>query len=133
MNVPSWQFLVFVLAGALVFNLGCARRWRDVARPRRRRDTGLARHWRSIGLARHWRDAVWLVLNLAFVWSFSHAILPLLPLAGFLALGYACIAVAGSGRQWAAPAAILLVLAVFLWLRRYTPSSPMPCCCHRAR
>jgi D-alanyl-lipoteichoic acid acyltransferase DltB (MBOAT superfamily) len=110
MNVPSWQFLVFVLAGALVFNIGSARRWRDI---------GSARRWRATESARHWHDAVWLVMNLAFVWSFSHAILPLLPLAGFLALGYGCVAAAGSGRRWAAPASILLVLAVFLWLKRY--------------
>jgi D-alanyl-lipoteichoic acid acyltransferase DltB (MBOAT superfamily) len=58
-------------------------------------------------------------MNLAFVWSFSHAILPLLPLAGFLALGYGCVTAAGSGRRWATPASILLVLAVFLWLKRY--------------
>jgi alginate O-acetyltransferase complex protein AlgI len=93
MNVPSWQFLAFVLIGAAVFNAGSAR-------------------W--------WRSAVWLVLNLAFVWSFSHAILPLAPLAGFLALGYGCLAAAGSGRTWAAPASIILVLAVFVWLKRYS-------------
>src|SRR5271165_4823322 len=43
-NVPSWHFLLLVLLGAVVFNTGSARRW---------------------------RDAVWLVLNLSFVWSFE--------------------------------------------------------------
>jgi D-alanyl-lipoteichoic acid acyltransferase DltB (MBOAT superfamily) len=93
MNVPSWQFLAFVLIGAAVFNARSA-------------------PW--------WRSAVWLVLNLAFVFSFAHAVLPLLPLAGFLALGYGCLAAAGSGRKWAAPASIVLVLAVFVWLKRYS-------------
>nr|WP_294501295.1 MBOAT family O-acyltransferase [uncultured Rhodopila sp.] len=93
MNVPSWQFLAFVLVGAAVFNAGSARTW---------------------------RSAVWLVLNLAFVWSFSQAVLPLAPLAGFLAIGYGCLAAAGSGRKWAAPASIVLVLAVFVWLKRYS-------------
>jgi hypothetical protein len=57
--VPSWQFLVFALAGAAAFNISSANRW---------------------------RNAVWLVLNLTFVSSFVGAIGPLLPLAGFLAL-----------------------------------------------
>jgi alginate O-acetyltransferase complex protein AlgI len=128
MSVPSWQFLLFVLVGALVFNIGAARWWRDSGLAHQWRNSGLARRWRDADPARHWRkivpacrwhDAVWLVMNLAFVWSFSHAILPLLPLAGFLALGYGCIAFAGSGRRWAAPAAIVLVLAMFLWIKRY--------------
>jgi alginate O-acetyltransferase complex protein AlgI len=93
MIVPSWQFLVFVLAGAAVFN-AVAARW--------------------------WREAVWLVLNLAFVWSFSGAILPLLPLAGFLAVGYLCIGAARSGSRIAAPLAIVAVLALFIWLKRYS-------------
>ena len=47
MTVPSWQFLVFALAGAVAFNLMPAR-------------------W--------WRSTVWLVLNLTFVWSFARYI-----------------------------------------------------------
>jgi alginate O-acetyltransferase complex protein AlgI len=91
MNVPSGQFLIFVLAGAAVFNAWSAPRW---------------------------REAVWLALNLAFAWSFSHAITPLLPLAGFLARGY-CGAEAAR-RQWAPRFAIVLVLAAFAWLKRYS-------------
>ena len=96
MTVPSWQFLVFVLVGAAVFNLVSAR-------------------W--------WHEAVWLVLNLAFVWSFSHALGPLLPLAGFLALGFLALGFLGdeaARRRWAGPIAIVLVLAVFVWLKRYS-------------
>lgn len=93
MTVPSWQFLVFALVGAVVFNAGAAR-------------------W--------WRDTVWLVLNLVFVWSFSGAILPLLPLAGFLTLGYLCIGFARTGSRWAAPLSITTVLALFIWLKRYS-------------
>jgi hypothetical protein len=59
-TVPSWQFLVFVLIGSVAFN-------------------AVSALW--------WREAVWLVLNLTFVWSLSGAITPLLPLALFLALG----------------------------------------------
>lgn len=93
MTVPSWQFLVFVMMGAAAFNMISAR-------------------W--------WRESVWLVLNLAFIWSLSRAITPLLPLAGFLALGYLGAEAARTGRRWAAPATIVLVLAVFVWLKRYT-------------
>jgi D-alanyl-lipoteichoic acid acyltransferase DltB (MBOAT superfamily) len=93
MDVPSWQFLVFALAGAVVFNLPFGARWRDL---------------------------VWLVLNLAFVWSFSHAIEPLLPLFGFLALGYVGLEAARTRKAWMAPVAIVLVLAIFIWLKRYT-------------
>ncbi len=91
MTVPSWQFLVFVLAGALVFNAVATRSW---------------------------RQAVWLVLNLAFVWSLSRAVTPLLPLAGFLALGY--LGIEAARRRWAPRLAIVVVLAVFVWLKRYT-------------
>ncbi|WP_428485565.1 MBOAT family O-acyltransferase [Rhodopila sp.] len=93
MNVPSWQFLVFALVGAAVFNIPFGQRW---------------------------RDAVWLVLNLAFVWSFSYAVGPLLPLAGFLVLGYLGLEAARTRRAWTAPVSIILVLAVFIWLKRYT-------------
>jgi alginate O-acetyltransferase complex protein AlgI len=91
MNVPSGQFLIFVLAGAAVFNAWSVPRW---------------------------REAVWLALNLAFAWSFSHAITPLLPLAGFLALGY--FGTEAARRQWAPRFAIVLVLAAFAWLKRYS-------------
>jgi alginate O-acetyltransferase complex protein AlgI len=93
MTVPSWQFLVFALLGAAAFN-------------------ALAAKW--------WRESVWLVLNLAFVWSFAGSPWPLLPFAGFLALGYLGIKAAGSGRHWIAPVAVCLVLAVFIWLKRYS-------------
>ena len=90
--VPSWQFLVFALAGAALFNLSSADRW---------------------------RNTVWLVLNLTFVWSFAGAIGPLLPLGGFLALGYISMEATRARRGWTAPVSIILVLAVFIWLKRY--------------
>lgn len=89
MTVPSWQFLLFVLAGAAVFNAVPVR----------------------------WREAIWLVLNLVFVWTLGRGVLPLMPLAGFLALGYLCAAAARSG---APKIAIGLVFAAFVWLKRYS-------------
>jgi alginate O-acetyltransferase complex protein AlgI len=93
MTVPSWQFLVFVLTGAAVFN-------------------AVSTKW--------WRETVWLVLNLAFVWSFSRALGPLLPFAGFLVLGYLGMEAVRTMRRWAVPVAAGLVLAVFIWLKRYS-------------
>lgn len=64
-----------------------------------------------------WRESVWLVLNLAFVLSLSWAVGPLLPLAAFLALGFFGAALA---RRGVGPMMIVLVLAVFVWLKRYS-------------
>jgi len=102
-TVPSWQFLVFALLGAVVFN----------AVPP------------GATLAQRWRAAVWLVLNLMFVWSFAGALGPLLPLAIFLALGYVGLTAARTGRAWTAPLFIVLVLAVFIWLKRYSFIPPV--------
>ena len=101
MTVPSWPLLVFVLAGAGVFNLASTR-------------------WFSAAFVHRWREAVWLVLNLAFVWSFARGVLPLLPLAGFLVLGYLCAEAARMDQRRAGVAAIVLVLATFVWLKRYS-------------
>lgn len=104
MAVPSWQFLVFALVGAALFNLGYLPRWQGT------------------NAALRWREAVWLVMNLAFVWSFAPTLIPLAPLAGFLALGYVCMEMARRGQSLAP---IVLVLAVFIWMKRYSfiPSS----------
>ncbi len=93
MTIPSWQFLAFVLGGAAIFN-------------------AVATTW--------WRETVWLVLNLAFISSFCHAPAALLPLAGFLALGFLCIRIARGRRRWSLPAAAGLVLVTFIWLKRYS-------------
>lgn len=100
MTIPSWQFLVFVLLGAAMFN---AVRVGAVF---------------SAPVVRWWREGVWLVLNLAFIWSLSRDITSLLPLAGFLALGY--LGREAARREWTPWLAVVLVLAVFVWLKRYT-------------
>ena len=61
MIVPSFPFLLFAAAAALVFNLGTAT-------------------W--------WRRATLLVANIAFLASFSRDPLSFLPLAGFIAFGF---------------------------------------------
>ena len=89
MTIPSWQFLTFVLLGSAVFNAVPVR----------------------------CRAYVWLALNLAFVCSLAQSVTALLPLAGFVGLGFLCIAAARRGASWIA---IALVLATFVWLKRYS-------------
>ena len=60
---------------------------------------------------------MWLVLNLAFAWSLAPTIWPLLSLFGFLALGYGCIEAHRRGIRFAP---VVLVLALFIWLKRYS-------------
>ena len=60
------------------------------------------------------------MLNLAFVCSFTGAILPMLPLAGFLLPGYLAIGAARTKSRWALPLSIAAMLALFIWLKRYS-------------
>lgn len=94
MIVPSPQFLLFALAGALLFNCGRALRWRQL---------------------------VLLAWNAAFLLSFSHNPLALLPFAGFLAFGYLAMQSVRNGSSQAlfAAAAVLTVAALF-WLKHYS-------------
>jgi alginate O-acetyltransferase complex protein AlgI len=98
MSVPSWHFLIFVVAGAVAFN-------------------AMAMKW--------WRESIWLLLNLAFVWSFSRTAGSLLPFAGFLALGYLAIHAARHMSHWVVPVAAGLVLLLFIWLKRYSFIPPV--------
>lgn len=90
MQVPSWQFVVFALTGAAVFN-ACS--------------------------ARPWREAVWLILNLGFIASLAPSPAALLPLACFVILGYACIE---ARRRGLGAVPVVLVLGAFIWLKRYS-------------
>lgn len=96
MTVPSFQFIAVALLVALLVNVSQDRRW---------------------------RSGVMLVANLAFLASFAHTPLALVPFAGFVAAGFL-------GQRWAQaragasrvllPALIITALAVFFWLKRYT-------------
>ena len=94
MIVPSLPFLGFAAAGAVVFNLAAA-------------------SW--------WRQAVLLLVNIAFLASFSHDPRAFLPFAGFLALGFAAQAITRDGARPTLFVALLVVtLAAFFWLKRYS-------------
>ena len=95
MIVPSFQFLEFAALGALLFNIGRA-------------------SW--------WRQAVLLLWNVVFIASFTHNPVAMLPFAGFLLFGYV------ASQYWVRPGAsramfvaiLLITIAVFFWLKRYT-------------
>jgi D-alanyl-lipoteichoic acid acyltransferase DltB (MBOAT superfamily) len=93
MIVPSVPFLLFALVGALAFN-------------------ALSFGW--------WRKGVLLVLNVAFLATFSHSLLAYAPLLGFLALGFVGLNVTREERHPRLFVALLVVtIVVFVWLKRY--------------
>lgn len=74
-----------------------------------------------------WRQATLLGLDAAFLYSQTDALLPLLPLIGFVLLGY--VAVIAAERRRARHGLGLLVLgmvAIFVWLKRYPLVSALP-------
>ena len=99
MNAPSFQFLGFAVAGAVLFNLSGALAWRRL---------------------------VLLALNLVFFALFASDVIAVLPYAAFLLVGYGSILIlrARSSRVLF-PLCLALVLFGFFWLKRYTfiPSS----------
>jgi alginate O-acetyltransferase complex protein AlgI len=92
MTVPSFQFLAFFLCAAVIYNLSNVHAW---------------------------RTAVLFLANFAFLASFSIDPISLLPLAGFLALGYAAVALMQLGPSKAFIPMLLSILAAFFWLKKY--------------
>src|SRR3954452_8785399 len=101
MTIASLPFLGFAAAFALLYNLG-----RPV--------------W--------WRELVFLAANLAFLATFSLGLVSYLPLAGFLAVGYAGTRALQAGRTgrvyWLLLAA---TVAPLCWLKRsaFFPVEPL--------
>lgn len=74
--------------------------------------------------ARRW---VLAAANVVFIASFAASPESLLPLAGFLAAGYGGLLAMRRWRaSWIARGAIMVLLAVFVWLRRYSFASFLP-------
>jgi len=94
MNAPSFQFLGFALAGAVLFNLSAALAWRRL---------------------------VLLALNLAFFATFMSGFVGVLPFAGFLLTGYVAVL---AQRKYPSRGLFLLFLVItlleFFWLKRYS-------------
>ncbi len=94
MGSASLQFLGFALAVVVVFNLG-----------------------RSVW----WRQMILLAASLGFLAFFTPTLTALLPLAAFLALGFASLRLMQNGQQRAGFAPLLIgVIAAFIWLKKYT-------------
>ena len=93
MSVPSWAFLGFSLAAAIVFNLSGAT-------------------W--------WRRSILLATNLAFLFSFSDEPKAYLPFAAFLCLGYGGAKLIQAGLRQAAYIFIISTVICFVWIKRYS-------------
>jgi D-alanyl-lipoteichoic acid acyltransferase DltB (MBOAT superfamily) len=99
MNAPSFEFLGFAVAGAVVFNL-------------------------SRALA--WRQLVLLVLNLVFFATFANLgsvqadLVAIAPYAGFLLAGYlSVLALRARPSAWLFLPILVVMLAAFFWLKKY--------------
>ncbi|HLZ66868.1 MAG TPA: MBOAT family O-acyltransferase [Aliidongia sp.] len=92
MTVPSFQFLALALAAAIAFNLSAAK-------------------W--------WRAAVLMAVNLYVFQSFAGQWTQLLPFIGFLAIAYAGILLRPTLPWWGSWLLPVVVLALFVWLKRY--------------
>ncbi len=94
MDVPSYPFLGFAAAVALLAN---------------------------VSLAPSWRRGVFAVANIGFILLLSHDLAALAPFAGFLAVGFGCLKLMERARSAALyTAAVTGVLVLFCWLKRYS-------------
>jgi D-alanyl-lipoteichoic acid acyltransferase DltB (MBOAT superfamily) len=93
MDNASFQFVVFGLAAALVSNFSRSRVWRSI---------------------------VLFAASVVFLGLLSHDPIALLPLAGFLLLGYALLFLLERGWSRATVWCILAVILVYVWLKKYT-------------
>jgi D-alanyl-lipoteichoic acid acyltransferase DltB (MBOAT superfamily) len=101
MDTASLQFLFFGLAVALVSNFSRARAWRSI---------------------------VLLLASFVFLGLLAHGAVVLLPLVGFLLLGYGGLILVQRGWSRSMVWIILVVLLAYIWLKKYTflPDSILP-------
>jgi len=94
MTVASSEFLIFAAIACIAYNL-------------------LRPLW--------WRKITVLAANLFFLASFSTSAKAFIPFAAFLVLGYICLRLIESSRtRYSFCGLILLMVAVFVWLKKYT-------------
>jgi alginate O-acetyltransferase complex protein AlgI len=74
----------------------------------------------NISRSRLWRSSVLLIASAVFLTLLYSSLLSVLPLVGFLLLGY--IAVAALEKRWLNQAApcVIAIIFVYIWLKRYT-------------
>lgn len=92
MATASLQFILFGLAIALLTNLSRSARW---------------------------RSAVLLAASIGFLWILAPQLIELLPLAGFLGLGYGSIVLLRRGSSNRPALYVCLVVATYIWLKKY--------------
>jgi alginate O-acetyltransferase complex protein AlgI len=74
-----------------------------------------------------WRQAALLCLDAAFLYSQTAALLPLVPLIGFVLLGYVAVIIAEKRRAMQGLGVLVLgMVAIFVWLKRYPLVSALP-------
>jgi len=93
MDTASFQFVLFGLVAALVS---------------------------SFSRSRVWRSAVLMAASIVFLGLLAHEPLLLLPLIGFLLLGYSGLFLLQRGWSRSMVWSILAVLLVYVWLKKYT-------------
>jgi D-alanyl-lipoteichoic acid acyltransferase DltB (MBOAT superfamily) len=93
MDSASFQFVLFGLAVAMVSNFNETRVWRSM---------------------------VLLIGSLIFLWLLAPNPLAFLPLAGFLALGFAALLLLQRGVSRSLVWSLSAVILVYLWLKKYT-------------
>jgi len=93
MDSASLQFVLFGLAAAVVSNFS---------------------------RSRVWRSAVLMVASLAFLAFLARNPIIFLPLAGFLALGYAGLLLVQRGVSKKIAGIVISVVLVYIWLKKYT-------------
>lgn len=93
MDSASFQFVIFGLAAAVISNFS---------------------------RSKIWRSSVLFVASVAFLGILAHQPVVLLPLAGFLLLGYAVLIAIEHGWSKGSILGIVAVLFAFVWLKKYT-------------
>src|SRR5580704_7661371 len=93
MDTASFQFVFFGLAAAIVSNFSRSPIWRSI---------------------------VLMVASIVFLGLLIQSPIALLPLAGFLLLGYAALQLLERGWSRALPWCIAAIILVYIWLKKYT-------------
>ena len=93
MSSASYQFVLFGLAVALVLNFNRSRAW---------------------------RSTVLFLASIFFLWMLAHNPIILLPMAGFLLLGYGGLILLERGWSKSILWSILAVIFAYIWLKKYT-------------
>ena len=74
----------------------------------------------NLSSSRIWRSSVLLVASIVFVVLLTKSAVSIVPLAGFLLLGYIAVTVLERGWAKHAAACILAIIFLYIWLKKYT-------------